>query len=122
MRDLGGQWRNQNGSLLHLDVAADGTLSGWFESARGRAALGRRYRLHGCALGELASFVVPFRDDGADLAAITTFTARWYEDARGEHLHALWVLSREYEDAAQSRRTQLWNTFLTNHDVFDRLP
>jgi hypothetical protein len=116
-----GPWVNQNGSLLHLEVSAEGAVSGWFESRKGRAAAGRRYPVLGRANGVLVSFIVDFRIEGQDLGSITSFSGRLAVGPDGAPaLHTMWILARAFEDAEHSRPTQAWNSFLVNADVFRR--
>lgn len=119
MVDVTGQWVNQNGSMLELRDAGNGMLTGSFCSRKGRAASGKAYRLTGVVSGELVSFHVVWRDDDADLHAITSFSGR-YVHGPEEAIHAVWVLSRQFEDEAQEKPTGAWNAFLTNADVFTR--
>ena len=113
---LEGEWENQNGSVLSVDAVEDGTFSGTFQSTKGRAARNRRYPVRGCVNGALVAFAVDFREPQADLASISNFTGR----LEGDVLHTVWVLARAYEDAARTKPTQPWNTFLVNADRFER--
>jgi len=121
--DLTGVWENQNGSLLRVDhVDMNGRFEGTFVSNKGRAEAGRAYPAFGVVNGEVASFTVDFGDGAPNLASITTFAARWIRDADGNpRLHAVWLLARQYADAAQTEPTCAWNAFLTNADVFERV-
>ena len=118
MTELIGEWVNQNGSRLRIDSVDDaGELRGAFRSARGRAAQGRPYPVLGVANGEVFSFAVNFTDDDANLHSISTFSGR----LDGNTLHTLWVLARQHEDAARTKPTQPWNTFLVNADRFTKV-
>ena len=119
--ELSGAWVNQNGSVLHVQIADSGEVTGWFESRKGRAARGQRYAVVGRANGELLSFLVDFRTDDLNLGSITSFSGRHARDADGNaQLHTVWVLARGFEDAERTRPTQPWNSFLVNSDVFRR--
>ena len=119
--ELSGAWVNQNGSVLHVQIADSGEVTGWFESGKGRAARGQRYAVVGRANGELLSFLVDFRTDDLNLGSITSFSGRHARDADGNaQLHTVWVLARGFEDAECTRPTQAWNSFLVNSDVFRR--
>ena len=42
-------------------------------------------------------------------------------DSEGlDTIHTVWVLARQFEDEACSKPTGVWNSFLTNSDVFSR--
>ena len=116
--ELGGAWENQNGSILRIDTAGDGTFTGSFESTRGRAAPGKRYPVQGIVNGELVAFAVNFADGNANLHSIGNFSGR----LQGDVLHTVWVLARAFEDAERSKPTRPWNTFLVNADRFVRRP
>lgn len=116
---MSGRWVNQNGSVLMVEVAEGGAVTGWFESRKGRAARGQRYTVVGRANGELLSFLVDFRTDDHNLGSITSFSGRHARDANGNaELHTVWVLARGFEDPERTRPTQPWNSFLVNSDVF----
>jgi hypothetical protein len=119
--DLRGRWVNQNNSILWIDEQANGRIAGRFTSKKGRAAKGTAYVVHGCVNGELASFAVNFRGDDHNLSAITNFSGRYAREADGvERLHTVWILARQYEDEAHAKPTQVWNSFITNTDVFEK--
>jgi hypothetical protein len=119
--NLDGTWINQNGSTVEFLTDAAGRLSGTYRSRKGRAAVGRAYPLSGQVCGEVAAFQVCWRDDEADLGAVTSFTGRFGRDADGtEILHTIWVLARQWENEERTRPTGVWNAFLTNADVFRR--
>ncbi len=119
--DLRGRWVNQNDSVLWIEEQSGGRISGRFASAKGRAAKGATYPVHGCVNGELASFAVSFRCDDHNLSAITSFSGRYVRSSDGiERLHTLWILARQYEDEARAKPTHVWNAFITNADVFEK--
>ncbi len=114
--ELSGDWVNQNGSVLCIGPVDEGGFSGTFMSAKGRAARGKRYPVSGVVNGKLVAFAVDFRTGDEDLSSISNFTGR----VEGEVMHTLWVLARQFEDAARTKPTQPWNTFLVNADRFER--
>jgi len=106
---------------VDFEVDRQGRLAGHYCSRKGRAASGLKYPICGIQNGELVSFHVDWRDAGANLHAITSFTGRCAVDADGHDvIHTVWVLARQFEDEAREKPTQVWNTFLTNSDVFRR--
>ena len=123
--ELSGQWENQNGSILSIDEVSEGTFTGTFVSAKGRAARDRRYAVRGTVNGQLVAFAVNFAEGGpsgseqedANLQSISNFTGR----LQGDVLHTIWVLARAFEDAERTKPTQPWNTFLVNADRFVRI-
>jgi uncharacterized protein YndB with AHSA1/START domain len=120
--NIDGEWINQNGSTVTFEQHADGTLSGTYRSRKGRGAVGNSYALTGHVNGELVAFQVDWRDNAANLHAITSFTGRLGREVDGRTvLHTVWVLARQFEDEARTKPTQVWNAFLTNSDIFHRL-
>jgi len=118
--DYRGRWVNQNGSVLSIDEQVEGRIAGRFVSRKGRAAKDVSYAVRGVVNGELASFAVSFDDGAANLASITSFSGRYVREGNAERLHTVWILARQFEDAARTKPTQVWNTFITNSDVFER--
>lgn len=114
--ELTGDWENQNGSVLSIGRIEDGTFSGSFVSAKGRAARDRRYPVAGVVNGSLVAFAVNFADEDDNLSSISNFTGRLEEGV----LHTVWVLARAFEDSERTKPTQPWNTFLVNADRFER--
>lgn len=120
--DIDGEWINQNGSTLEIVTGENGLISGWYCSAKGRAASGRRYPISGVKSDELLAFHVNWRSDGIeahDIHAITSFTGRCVTSPEPA-IHTMWILARQYEDSEQTKPTGAWNAFLTNADVFTR--
>ncbi|MCZ6618643.1 MAG: avidin/streptavidin family protein, partial [Gammaproteobacteria bacterium] len=90
-------------------------------SRKGRAVSGLEYPITGRQNGELVAFHVDWRDPRSNLHAITSFTGRCTIDTEGrEAIHTVWVLARQFEDEACEKPTGVWNSFLTNSDVFLR--
>lgn len=115
--EITGSWVNQNGSVLTIESDANGIITGEFVSTKGRAARGICYPVIGTRNHNLVSFSVNFRTSDQDLRAITTFSGR-LEPGSIPTIHTVWILSREFEDHEQTKPTHVWNTFLTNSDVF----
>lgn len=120
--DVNGSWINQNGSVVEIRVDDGGQITGSYRSGKGRAAAGIDYPIQGRLNGELIVFYVDWRNQESNLAAITSFMGRCSVDEHGcDSIHTVWLLAREFDDEAQAHRTQVWNTFLTNSDVFLRM-
>ncbi len=119
--DISGTWINQNGSTVTFETDANGQVRGELRSRKGRAAADKGYALAGVQNGELLAFHVDWRDDGINLHSIASFACRLAVDDDGrDSIHAMWVLARQFEDEARSRPTQVWNSFMTNVDIFVR--
>ena len=119
MVDITGKWINQNGSTLIIEDVYNGNIRGKFESKKGRAARSIEYPMVGLQNGELVSFIVNFDSEDDNLHSMTSFSGRLQVDTDGvQNLHTTWILSRQFEDADRKKRTQTWNTFMINADVF----
>lgn len=117
---VSGRWINQNGSVLDIEVAS-GTLTGNYCSRKGRSASGKVYPLVGVINGDVLSFIVNWQDSEDNLESITSFTGRIQRDAAGvKAIHTMWVLVRRWENENRTKETGVWNSFLTNSDVFER--
>lgn len=122
MIDLSGVWLNQNGSRLTFTTPSTGQLQGVFESKKGRAAKGISYPVVGVQNGEVLSFIVDFNSEEENLQSLTTFSGRYLRNAEGEdQIHTMWILTRQFEDENRTRPTSVWNSFLTNSDIFTRI-
>lgn len=119
--DINGTWINQNGSTVTFEADGNGAVKGEFRSRKGRAAADRGYALTGMQNGELLAFQVDWRDDEVNLHSMASFACRLAVGGDGrDTIHAMWVLARQFEDEALSNPTQVWNTFMTNVDIFVR--
>lgn len=119
--DINGTWVNQNGSTVTFKADASGCVRGEFRSRKGRAASDTGYALAGMQNGELLAFQVDWREDEVNLHSMASFACRLAVDNDGrDTIHAMWVLARQFEDETLSKPTQVWNTFMTNVDIFVR--
>ena len=119
--DINGTWVNQNGSTVTFEADASGRVRGEFRSRKGRAASDTGYPVSGKLNGELLAFQVDWRDADTNLHAVASFACRVAVDDDGhDTIHAMWVLARQFEDEARSKPTEVWNTFMTNVDIFVR--
>ncbi|MCG8435844.1 MAG: avidin/streptavidin family protein [Gammaproteobacteria bacterium] len=118
---IDGRWINQNGSILEL-VENEGVITGVYCSRKGRAVSGKQYPIHGVLNGDVLSFHVDWKDSEDNLESITSFSGRLQRDGVGiKAIHTVWVLVRRWENEERTKETGVWNAFLTNSDVFERL-
>jgi hypothetical protein len=84
-------------------------------------ARGRSSPLVGMATGELVGFVVCWPASGS----LTSWTGRLVREQapHGEvwKLHTVWHLAREDAAGEPPRKNALWETFLTNSSIFERV-
>lgn len=106
---VAGVYRNERGSLLHLEVAGR-RLTGSFRSAVGNVPSERRFGVVGVANGDVVGFVVDFDQAGS--------VGTWSGQLRDDELVLLWHLSRDVQDADE--KMGLWSSVLTGSDVFIR--
>lgn len=116
--DLIGDWENQNGSVLRIQSVVKSLVTGIFRSAKGRAAEDQIYPVIGCVNGELLTLTVEFRNEAGNLGSIANFSGRCEGETK---IHTIWILARNFSDPEGTVPTELWNTFLINHDVFTRM-
>ena len=109
-----GVWENQNGSQLTIETVEDNQFVGTFDSKKGRAVQGQQYVVKGTINAELVAFHVNF----GDIGSIVSFSGRL---ARDGALHTLWILTREYSDEDRIKKTEPWNCFTVNSDIFVKL-
>ena len=109
-----GVWTNQNESRLVIEAVQGSRFSGTFESSKGRAVEGMNYPVHGSINDELIGFIVDF----GEITSLVSFSGRMADDGT---LHTLWVLTREFVDAERTKKTQPWNSFTVNSDIFRKI-
>lgn len=118
---INGLWINQNGSTLDL-IENGGVITGTYCSRKGRAVSGKQYPISGVLNGDVLSFCVNWKDSEDNLESITSFSGRLERDSVGiKAIHTVWVLVRRWENEERTKETGMWNSFLTNSDVFERL-
>jgi len=116
-----GRWRNERGSEMILRQR-DHEISGEYITHIGDdRAKGRNSPLVGLATAELVGFVVCWPPSGS----LTSWTGRLVREhtAQGEvwKLHTVWHLAREDAAGERPRKNDLWETFLTNSSIFERV-
>lgn len=113
--DFSGKWRNQLGSKVNISQAANGKLSGQYESAvsgGGGPVIGK---MTGFANGDLISFVVKWPSD-----AITAWVGQVVNDAGNDVIETLWQMTVNIADAAEP--TGMWQSVLAGRDRFHKAP
>lgn len=111
-----GTWYNEHGSKMTLEVAADGQLTGVFESAVGLAAPGERFPVSGFATGDLVAFTVNF---GKYLSLTTWVGYRAVEDDGEEVLRTSWQMA---VSPPATKIDERWKGTWTGSNLFRRHP
>lgn len=112
--DFNGTWRNELGSEMHLDVDADGVVSGKFRTGVGEPQAGEEFDLSGYASGDLLSFAVNFgRYD-----SLASWSGQHTIDSGTEIIKMMWLLARNVADADEP--TDMWAAVLTGSNNFRR--
>lgn len=114
MADLSGEWHNQHGSRMRLEIAPDGAVSGTFTSALGLSK-DQTFRLTGFAAGEVLAFVVDF----GKYRTLTAWTGQCCTGG-GEAIRAMWHMSVS-PPPGEAERVR-WRGTWTGEDVFRREP
>ena len=113
-----GVWHNQHKSILNLDVAEDGRVTGTFQPGLACAENVREFPVVGYAENGVIGFVVAF----PGFASITSWTgqlANISEDGYAETLHSSWHMAIDVGNKAEK---QLWKAMVTGSDSFVRVP
>ncbi len=111
-----GTWFNEHGSKMTVEIAADGQVTGTFESAVGLAAPGERFPVTGYATGDLVAFTVNF---GRYLSLTTWVGYRAFEDDGEEVLRTTWQMA--VSPPAQ-KIAERWKGTWTGSNLFRRHP
>jgi hypothetical protein len=117
---LSGRWRNDRGSEMILRQTDHQIVGEYITRIGDDRARDRSAPLVGLASGELVGFVVCF----PGTTSLTSWTGRLFQEQgpRGPvwKMHTVWHLARE-EVGDPPRKTGVWETFLTNTSVFERI-
>jgi hypothetical protein len=117
---LSGRWRNDRGSEMILRQKDQQILGEYITRIGDDRARDSSAPLVGFATGELVGFVVCW----PGTASLTSWTGRLFQEQGPQgpvwKLHAAWHLARE-EVGDPPRKTGMWETFLTNVSVFERI-
>ena len=110
--DLDGAWRNESGSTLIVEVAADGRMAGRYCSELGRVEPESCHPLTGWVTGDVVGFAVKFDPPGS----VTAWSGQVGEDVAGRYLRTLWHLSRDVPEAEEDDR--LWESVISGFATF----
>ncbi len=111
-----GNWYNQHGSQMTLQVDTAGAVRGTYQTGVGLAAPDERFSLLGFASDDLIAFTVNFGAHGC----LTSWAGQHTRDDSGERLETMWYLARNIADADEPQR--LWGGIWSGADVFRRAP
>ncbi|MFJ1755921.1 avidin/streptavidin family protein [Kitasatospora sp. NPDC088134] len=113
-----GDWYSELGSHMRLMAGPDGSLTGTYVSATGRASgryplVGRlappREAGHGTAVG----WTVAWLNDSGDAGSVTSWSGQ-YQEGEVERISAAWLLTRSAE------APDAWESTVVGHDLFVR--
>lgn len=110
----GGAWRNRIGSVMQLDIGADGAITGTFRTAVGAPHPSRTYHLSGYAHGEAVSFCVDFNPHGS----VAAWVGHHVTDEHGERLVTLYHLATPVTSPRSD--ADLWQSVIAGADEFTR--
>jgi hypothetical protein len=111
-----GNWKNRLGSEMVLQVTGN-KVTGKYKSAVGEVDPSKEYDLEGFVIDNLVGFTALW----ADRKSITCWVDRLQQEGGKDKIHAVWHLGSLFKDEDFKEPTELWNTFLTNLDEFERI-
>lgn len=111
--DLNGKWKNELGSEMLLTVAANGQVTGRYQTMVGSPGDTEEFDLIGFASGDLLSFTVNF----GKYYSLTSWVGQHTEESGVEIIKTLWLLAKNVEDEPG----QLWGAVLTGYNNFNRV-
>ena len=117
MSGFSGRWTNQLGSEMNITVTGQ-SVTGTYQSAVGNVVSGKKYNLVGFVSEDIIGFVVDYDDS----VAVATWIGRYVSTEGVERIHTLWHTGSTYADKSHTKKRDLWDSFGTNADVFDRAP
>jgi hypothetical protein len=118
---LPGRWRNERGSEMILRQRDHGISGEYITHIGDDRARDRSAPLVGMVTGALVRFVVSW----PAAKSLTSWTGRLVHERRAEGetwtLHTVWHLARQEVAGDPPREAAVWETFLTNCSVFERI-
>lgn len=112
--ELDGLWINEAGSAVNIQVAKDGSLSGYYQTELGQPDADSQFDLTGWAQGDVVAFSVSFTEFGS----ITSWSGQLSEDDQGEFIRTLWQHTRDIADADEAE--DLWRSITAGAATFRR--
>jgi hypothetical protein len=113
--NFNGVWVNELGSKMDLSVAAEGKVTGIYQTAVGAPGKWEEFELVGFASGDLISFTVNFGKYGS----LTSWCGQHTGDPQGGALiKTMWILAENVPDPQEPKN--LWGAVLTGSNNFTR--
>jgi hypothetical protein len=115
--DFSGKWHNEHDSEMELQVAADGRVTGKYQTGVGSPTPSEQFDLVGFAKGDQLSFTVDFSKYGT----LTAWVGQHTINKQGaEEINTMWHLSENVPDADE--KDKMWNSVTDGADFFWRGP
>ena len=112
--DLDGLWVNEAGAAVKIDVAKDGSLTGYYQTELGKPDAESRFPLTGWAQNDVVAFSVSFTGFGS----ITSWAGQLSSDDEGDFIRTLWQHSRDITEADEAE--DLWRSITAGAANFRR--
>lgn len=112
--DFNGIWSNELGSEMHLNVRADGVVTGKYKTGVGEPQPIEEFDLSGFASGDLLSFTVNF----GRYNSLASWAGQHTINAGKELIKTMWLLARNVQDSDEA--ADLWGAVLTGCNDFQR--
>ncbi|MFH8773671.1 avidin/streptavidin family protein [Streptomyces sp. NPDC017958] len=113
---IDGEWYNEFGSKLHLEVDQEGTVSGRYVTAVGHAPgtyllTGRHDGPTSPGNGIALGWTVAWRNEQGNVGSVTSWSGQFFADP--ERILSTWLLTR-------SAMVEAWESTVVGQDVFTR--
>ncbi|MFJ5926022.1 avidin/streptavidin family protein [Kitasatospora sp. NPDC092948] len=113
-----GDWYSELGSHMRLVAGPDGSLTGSYVSATGRASgayplVGRLVAPAQAGHGTAVGWTVAWHNDLGDAGSVTSWSGQ-YQQNGAEWISAAWLLTRSAEAPDD------WESTVVGHDLFTR--
>jgi len=106
---ISGEWVNQHGSVVTLELAPDGGLSGTFAAGAGFPSK-KPVKVTGLCRADLVSFCADFHEHGS----LTAWTGHIVDRDGGPTLELGWQMAVHVDESGT------WKGLWTGHDQFTR--
>lgn len=117
--NINGKWYNELGSVMNLTIAADGTVSGSYQTAVGDASgiypLAGRTEVDVTNNDQNIGFVVSWWNSSGNSHSVTAWSGQVQEVDGQQVMRTTWLLTSETQPEND------WQSTLVNVDVFTRV-
>ena len=102
-------------------IVVNNKIASFYLTKKGSPNSTDRFELTGYINGELLCFMVNFLNKKQNHHSLTAWVGRYVKEDATEKIYTVWHLARKYTDSQTKQKTEIWNTFLTNASVFEKI-